>query len=72
MVVCLLSLVCFVHLDTIGWRRSYGIILVQWFPSDKGGPKFLEGLLLYYDQFSWESLTYLLFLSSLDKEILVG
>ena len=39
--VFILSLVCHLHLDAIGWRRSCGIILISWLLSDiKGSDSF--------------------------------
>ena len=42
--------------------------MVLWFPSDKGDPKFFEGMLRKCGRFPWKPLPYLLVPSSLDKE----
>ena len=59
---------CLIHLVAIGWRRSGGIILVPWFPSDEGSPKFSLGLLFSCKQYPGKSSPCLLFMLSLDKE----
>ena len=56
-----------IHSADIVWRHSCGIILVPGFPSDKGAPKFLEGLLCDCERCPWELLPYLLVSSSLEK-----
>ena len=67
LVVYLLSPGFLVHSSAIGWHCSCGIILVPWFPYDKGAPKFSEGLIRDFEWFTWGSLTYLLVNSSNDK-----
>ena len=59
---------CLVHLADIGWQSSCGIILVPWFPSDKGDLKFSEGLLFSCKLCPGKSSTCLLFSLSLDEE----
>ena len=70
--VSLLSPGYLVHLGDIGWCQYCGVILVPWFPSDKGAPKFLEVLLCSCNRCTGKYYPCLLFVLSLDKEGING